>query len=134
MLRRTTAVASVVALVFAATAFAGNGGPSKSSSSISLVVLTTASGTSGPRYGGQVTFNVSTTATAYPYVNVKCFQNGVLVGQGWAGFFAGALGTETFTLASPKWTGGAADCTAWLDMYASGKWKQLASTSFHVSA
>ena len=106
-----------------------------SSSSIVLVLLnaTTTTVVSGPRYGDQVTFNVSTDETAYPYVNVKCYQDGVLVGEGWAGFFYGALGDQTFTLSSPRWSGGAADCTAWLTMYSNGKWRQLTSTSFHVS-
>jgi len=108
-----------------------------SSSSIVLVLLnapaTTTTAVSGPRYGDQVTFNVSTDETAYPYVNVKCYQDGVLVGEGWAGFFYGALGDQTFTLSSPRWSGGAADCTAWLTMYSNGKWRQLTSTSFHVS-
>jgi hypothetical protein len=100
----------------------------KSTSSISLVLP---SGASEPRFGDHVTFSVST-ATAYPYVNLKCYQNGNLIGEGWAGFFDGALGDRTFGLYSPQWTGGAADCTAYLDMNSNGKWKQLASTSFHV--
>jgi hypothetical protein len=105
-----------------------------SSSSISLVLLNTASATavSGPRYGDLVSFNVSTDATSYPYVNLKCYQGGNLVAEGWAGFFDGALGDRIFGLYSPQWTGGAADCIAWLDMYSHGKWKELVSTSFHV--
>jgi len=111
--------------------------PDRSSSSSIILVLLNApaapsTAVSGPRYGDQVTFNVSTDATAYPYVNVKCYQSEVLVGEGWAGFFYGALGDQTFTLWSPRWSGGAADCTAFLDMYSNGKWRQLASTSFHV--
>ena len=108
-----------------------------SSSSIVLVLLnapaTPTTAVSGPRYGDLVTFNVSTDETAYPFVNLKCYQNGDLVAEGWAGFFDGALGDRTFGLYSPQWTGGAADCTAWLDMYSHGKWKELASTSFHVN-
>ncbi|TMK27893.1 MAG: hypothetical protein E6G64_11230 [Actinobacteria bacterium] len=107
-----------------------------SSSSIVLVLLnapaTPTTAVSGPRYGDLVTFNVSTDETAYPFVNLKCYQNGDLVAEGWAGFFDGALGDRTFGLYSPQWTGGAADCTAWLNMYSHGKWRQLVSTSFHV--
>jgi hypothetical protein len=132
-------LAAALALACTSLAFAGNGvGPNKSSSSsISLVLMnaaTTTTGTSGASYGNQVTFNVSTTVTAYPFVNLKCYQNGSLVGEGWAGFFAGALGSQAFGLYSPQWTGGAADCTATLDVYSNGKWKELASTSFHVNA
>jgi hypothetical protein len=140
MLKRMTIAAAIVALALATTAYAGNGGGSNRwSSSISLVwpsasALTSAA-TSEPHYGDSVTFDVSTNATDFPYVNLRCFQNGSLVGEGWAGFFDGALGTHTFTLWSPQWSGGAADCTASLDAYGGGgKWKELASTSFHVSA
>jgi hypothetical protein len=138
MLRRIApAVALAAVLALSGTAFASNngGGPNKSSSSsISLALPFGAAATTGPNYGNTVTFNVSTTATQYPYVNLQCFQNGALVGQGWAGFFAGALGSEAFGLYSPQWTSGAADCTASLDMNVNGRWKVLASTSFHVNA
>ena len=137
--RQALAVASltlVISSLGADVAFAAK--PDRSSSSSIILVLLNASAATttavtGPRYGDQVTFDVSTDATAYPYVNVKCYQNGVVVGEGWAGFFDGALGDQTFTLWSPRWSGGAADCTAWLDMYSNGRWKQLASTSFHVN-
>lgn len=138
MLRRIApAVALAAVLALSGTAFASNngGGPNKSSSSsITLVVPIGVAAPTGPNYGGTVTFNVSTTATQYPYVNLQCFQNNALVGQGWAGFFAGALGSESFGLYAPQWTSGAADCTAWLDMSVNGHWKVLASTSFHVNA
>jgi hypothetical protein len=132
-------LALVVVGLAAGAAFAGNGaGPDKSpTSTISLVVVGTAgvstSATVQATYGGTVTFDIATTA-AYPYVNLKCYQNGVLVSQSWAGFFDGALGNRTFRLYSPQWTGGAADCTANLDIKTNNKWKVLASTSFHVSA
>ena len=112
------------------------GGGGSSSSSISLVVLNAGEPASlevGARFGDQVTFNVSTTATATPYVNLKCYQNGVLVAEGWEGFFDGALGDEIFTLWSPMWTGGSADCTAALAMYGKRRWTILASVAFHVS-
>ena len=129
----------VVGLVAGAAFASGGAGPNKSStSSIDLVVVTAASlstsGTVEATYGDTITFNIATTATAYPYVNLLCYQNGALVAQGWAGFFDGALGNQTFRLYSPQWTGGAADCTANLDMKWHMQWKVLASTSFHVSA
>jgi len=116
-----------------AVAFAAKPGET-SSSSISLVLLSGASPTTltNPTYGDLVTFNVTTAATAYPYVNLNCYQNGVLVAEGWASFFDGALGDRTFALYSPQWTAGAADCTAYLAMNWHGKWKHLAWTSFHV--
>ena len=120
-----------VGVVGAVVASAGGGGHFQSTNSNLGVVLLNSTDAL-PHWGQQVTFNVSTDATAYPYVNLKCYQNGNLVAEGWAGFFNGALGDRTFGLYSAQWTGGAADCTAWLDMYAHGKWKQLASTSFLV--
>jgi uncharacterized membrane protein YeaQ/YmgE (transglycosylase-associated protein family) len=131
-------LAMIVVGLLAGAAFA-SGGPTKSSTStISMVVVGTSGATGAATvqatYGGTITFDVATTATAYPFVNLKCYQNGVLVAQGWAGFFAGALGDEMFGLYSPQWTSGAADCTANLDMKVNTKWKVLASTSFHVSS
>jgi hypothetical protein len=86
----------------------------------------------------QVTFDISTTATQYPYVHLMCYQNGGLVAEGRQGFFPTALGDEWFYLGpTGNWQGGAADCTAYLEMYvSSGKtnWQQLASTSFPVAA
>ena len=137
MLQRIALVVSA-ALTLAVTGAAAAAGPNKTSSSISSPIVVasssfTALATSGPRYGDTVTFDVSTTATSHPFVNLTCYQNGRLVAQGSAGFSEGALG-KSFGLYSPQWTGGAADCTAFLDMYSNGRWKHLASTSFHVDA
>ena len=133
-------LALVVAGLMAGAAFAGGGGGSRqaTSSTISVVVVGVSGATGAASiqaaYGGKVTFDISTGATAYPFVNLMCYQNGNLVAEGWDGFFDGALGDRTFGLYSPKWTGGAADCTANLAMKVNAKWKVLASTSFHVSA
>src|SRR5439155_19625209 len=89
---------------------------------------------SGPNYGDKITCNVSTTETAYPYVDLTCYQNGSSVGEGMAAFFTGGT-PGTFVLRAPQWSGGAADCTADLGMFGNNnKWKALASTSFHVNA
>jgi hypothetical protein len=129
----------VLALAFAGAAFAGK----TTGSSIAGPFLVTgspagsatvASATSTPHYGDTVTFDVATSATDNPFVNVTCYQGGVLVMQGWSAFFNGGLGDGNFGLGSPAWRSGAADCTANLDMYSKDKWKVLASTSFHVDA
>jgi hypothetical protein len=139
-------VASLMAvLALAGTAAAGNhggassnnsGGSNKSSgSSISLVMLAAGTaGTSGPRWGDQVTFNVSTTQTAYPSVQTDCTQNGTLVYRQF-GFFYSRPDSPVFTLSSTAWTGGAADCVASLYyVNAKGQSVTIASTSFSVSA
>jgi hypothetical protein len=119
---RFAMLAAVLAL--AAPSFAG--APSRSSS-IALA--------GSPSYGDLVSFEVSTTDTAYPWVHLKCFQNGTMVAEGRETYYEGGYSDGEFGLYSPMWTGGAADCTAWLEYYtANGRWKQLASTSFHVTA
>lgn len=127
------ALVAALCLAFAPTALAGKrGGGGKGGGgggSISLVLLNSTDGL--PHYGQTVTFNISTTATTEPWVNLKCYQNGVLVAEGWNGYFEGSLTGRNFGLYSPMWTGGAADCTAWLT---TPQWTQLASTSFHVYA
>jgi len=143
MLQRIALAASLLgALALAGAAFAVNGaGSNKSSSSsisapliVSSATASPTTATSGPSYGDTITFNVSTTATTSAYVDLKCYQSGTLVGEGMAAFFAGGT-PGTFVLRAPQWSGGAADCTADLGMYATNnKWKVLASTSFHVDA
>jgi hypothetical protein len=97
-----------------------------------VVSFATLSATSGPRFGDTITFNISTTQTGNPFVNLNCYQNGGLVAQGWAAFWPTK---ENFILSSPAWTSGAADCTANLVTYVNSvKYKVLASTSFHVDA
>jgi hypothetical protein len=128
-------------MVFAVPAMAargGNGGGGKGHTgstggggSITLKMFTDANGNSLPNYGDTVTFDVATTATAEPWVNLKCFQNGVLVAQGWNGFFDGSITGRNFGLYSGAWSGGAADCTAYLT---NPQWSVLASTSFHADA
>jgi hypothetical protein len=126
---------AVTALAVASTAVAGSGG-GKSTSNISLVVLSSArTADSGPRYGDEVTFAVSTTATDRPYVLLNCYQGDVRVSGGQAGFWA-SYPSKTFVLTSPSWTSGAAECTARLgSLNADGtRFRELASTSFSVSA
>jgi hypothetical protein len=135
------AVAAVAMLAFgSSTAFAaraagggkhggGGGGTTGGTGSISLVLLNSTDGLA--HYGQNVTFKVATTATTQPWVGLKCSRNGALLGESYEGMFAGSLSDGIFTLASPSWTGGAADCTATL---MTPQWQALGSTSFHVYA
>ena len=107
-------------------------GGSTGTSSLSLVLLNPTDGS--PHYGQVVTFNVSTTATSYPSVDLKCYQNGAMVMAWTAGFYPGYLWTKNVTLSSPSWTGGAANCTATL-IYSNSKTViTLATLSFQVYA
>lgn len=125
------AAVAVLCLAFAPAALAGKGGkggkPPAGSTSIGLVVLNSSDGLA--HYGQSVTFNVSTTQTSEPWVNLKCYQGGALVAEGWNGYFDRSITGRNFGLYSPAWTGGAADCTAWVT---TPQRALLASTSFHV--
>ena len=108
----------------------GKGGGGKGGTgTISLVLLDSTDGVA--HYNQWIRFNVSTTATTEPWVNLKCYQSGALVAQGWEGYFERALSDGNFRLASPMWTGGEAECTA--DLTTPQK-AVLGSTSFHVYA
>jgi len=109
----------------------GGNHPTTQTGSLSLVLLDSSDGL--PHFGQHVTYNLSTTLT-YPFVNQNCYVNGVLVSDDWRGFFAGALGSTTFTLGgSQLWQSGAADCTAYLVYQTKQGWSRVASTSFHVN-
>jgi hypothetical protein len=141
MLKKTLfALSLVLALVFAGAALAGKTAGTSSITGPFVVAASpagsaaAATSTITPHFGDTITFDVSSTQTAAPFVNLLCYQNGQLVAEGWTSFFAGGLGDGTFRLYSGTWTGGAADCTANLDMFVNYKWKVLASTSFQVAA
>src|SRR5260221_1945162 len=53
------------------------GGGTGGTGGLTLVMLTDANGNGLPNWGDTVTFNVSTTATTQPNVDLKCSQNGV---------------------------------------------------------
>jgi hypothetical protein len=143
MNRRIAHAAKIAALVLAlalvpaalAAKGHGGGGTSGGSSSISQPVMVTDTGTPGLSWGDTVTFDVSTTATTTPFVNLLCYQNGVQVASGMKGFWDGSIDVNwNFGLSSPTWKSGAADCVASLTMQTKRGWAQLASTSFHVNA
>lgn len=115
-------------------ATSGGGKPGGGGSTGGTISLALMDGATEPHFAARVTFNVSTTATQYPYVHLRCFQGGSLVGEGRQGFFPTALGNKWFYLGpTPSWPSGAADCTATLEKSTSKGWSILASTpSFHV--
>ena len=132
------AVAFVVVLAFAGTAFAGKVSGSSSIAGPFLVAAPSASpltaSSTAAQFGDTITFSVSTSETSNPFVNLNCYQNGVLVMNSWSAFFPGGA-NQNFGLYSPSWQSGAASCTADLGMQTSnGRWKVLASNSFDVSA
>jgi hypothetical protein len=135
----------VTMLIFgliAGTTFAAKGGGGKGAGaagggdkgSLSLVMLEDANADGLPNYGESLTFDVATTATDKPYVNVRCYQGTSFVYDGWAGFFPGAWFGTTFTMSSATWVTGDADCTARLVMWGNnGRERTLAEQAFRVS-
>jgi len=131
----TTAVAAAVAVgVSAPSANARGPQPSGTASTLELVVL---SGPDAlPNWGEQITFKVSTTATTEPHVDLNCSQGGTNVASATTGYYDGYMwpATKVMTLSSPKWTGGAADCTATLYYFNGRKTPVLKTLSFAVGA
>jgi hypothetical protein len=136
------ALVAVVALVAGPATAGGKGGgkgrPSKGggTGTLDIVLLNSTDGL--PHFGQKVTFSVSTTATAYPWVTVKCYVGSGLVYRASNGIFPTSLG-QVFTLGpTPSWSGGDADCTAFLENWDSysknGSISTLGSTDFHVYA
>jgi hypothetical protein len=145
--RRLALLVVVVALLVAApAAFAAKGGgggggkggggtTSGGTSSMTLVLMNSSDGL--PHWGQDVRFDVKTTATSEPHVDLTCSQNGTLVYSGTTGYYASYPWpwTQTFTLSSQSWTGGDADCSAVLySMTNSGTKTTLSSLKFHVYA
>jgi hypothetical protein len=111
----------------------GAGKPNSGTSSLSLVLLDSTDGLA--HYGQRVTFEVATTATTQPFLDLGCYQNGTLVYSGHAGYFESYAWpwNKILTLSSSTWTGGEADCTAWLySVSSTGKATILATVNFHV--
>jgi hypothetical protein len=108
----------------------GGGGTTSGNGTITLAPLVVdANGNGTPNWGDFVTFDISTTATTQPWVNLVCYVNGVAVATGWDGYFDTSITSRNFGLYSSAWASGAADCTAYLT---TPTWSRLASTSFHV--
>lgn len=129
----STAIALIAVLIFSGSVLAG-----KPSSSLSLVLVPTgelvALSSTEPAQGGQVTFDVATTQSDRPFVNVRCYQDDSWVYDGWHGFFESYAPNPVYTLSSLSWTAAAADCTATLVTWGrNGTWKTLAVMTFHVT-
>ena len=128
-------VALVLVLVPAAVAGKGKGGPSPTAPAGTIKLVPLNPSPDGlVHYRQQVTFDVYTSATAYPWVLLECSQNGSLVYQYSKGIFPTSLG-QIFTLGpTPAWTGGDADCRASLQKWDGRKKTTLATLNFHVYA
>ena len=111
----------------------GGGSTGGGGGTVSWVMVADKNGDGVPSLTDTITFAVQTTSTAYPWVTLKCYQNGTLVSQDSNGIFSTSL-DQNFTLSSSLWTSGGASCTATLENWDSysknGSISVLASTSF----
>jgi hypothetical protein len=113
----TGLLVSALALVPVASAGKGGGGGSTTSSGgTSLtgpVMVLDNNGDRLPNRYDEITFNVSTSATATPEVGLRCYQGSAWVFDGYVGYFPGYLFDRWFTLNSNYWVDGAStNCTA----------------------
>ena len=94
----------------------GKPGGTSGSSTLTLVMSADTNKDGLPNWGDTVTFNVSTTETTEPTVELLCSQSGVAVYGATAGFYDSYPWpwTKYMTLSSTAWQGGAAECTATL--------------------
>src|SRR5438552_380709 len=117
----TVALLSVGIVGAVAVSARGNPHAQSTNSNLSLTLLNSTDTLA--HWGQQVTFNVSTTATTEPNVSLNCYQNGSLVYGAVAGFYPSYPWpwTQIFTLSSPSWTAGGADCTATLYYFSGTK-------------
>jgi hypothetical protein len=139
-------IAVIAVGLIAGTAFAGkpasgsgggkHGGGGSGGGTVAMVLVADANGNGAANYGDSITYTVSTSATAYPYVSTQCSQSGTLVLSTSAGWFASYAwpGARTVPLATDAWTGGAASCTARLYSMDGGSQSILATITFSVGA
>ncbi len=93
-------------------------------------------GAAGATWGDTIRFDVSTTATTEPHVNLTCKQGGTVVYSASTGYYDSYPWpwTQDMTLSSQAWSGGAANCTAVLQAYSGTSVSTLGSLSFSAGA
>lgn len=133
--RLLPAAVAILVLVVAPVALAGKGGK-QSSAGIGPTVTVTPG---GPYSFGEAIY-VTTDAPIYadnagPWIELMCYQDGVVVGSGDHAGFPGGLGyNDPFDLGpTMSWSGGAADCTVTVFHQSNNRIVTDAATSFHVN-
>jgi hypothetical protein len=133
--RAITTTVALLALVITPFALGAKGGKADPTAGINV------SPTGTYTFGQAI--DVTTNIPAYPnnagpWIEMKCSQNGVVVGTSDEAGFPGGVGyQDPFYLGpSASWTGGAADCTVTVFHLNSSNTKLVtdATTSFHVDA
>jgi hypothetical protein len=132
-----TAAFLVLALALVPVAFAGKGGkPGGGGGSTSGSYTVTVTPGGPYTYGQSIFVTTSVPESLSPFIWLRCYQNGVLVGSSdHAAFPGGWYYGWPFTLGgSMSWQSGAADCTVSIVHVAGTKVATDATASFHVNA
>jgi hypothetical protein len=111
---------------------AGKGRNGDGNYRFALMMHTDINGNGLPDWGDTLTFDVSTTASTEPHVDLTCSQNGVVVYGATTGYFATYPWpwTQFMTLSSSAWLSGAADCTAELYYFSGRRISVIGSIDF----
>jgi hypothetical protein len=136
-----TVTITMLVLVVVPAAMAGKGhhggtGGTTGGGSLSVAMVSDANSSGSPNWHDTIRFNVSTTATNEPHVNLTCSQNGTVVYGASTGYYASYPWpwTQNMTLSSTNWSSGAAACTAVLQAYSGTNVTTLATLNFSVAA
>ena len=132
----TLALATVLAGPTFAAKRPSGGGTTTSSGSIAYAMVTDVNGNGAPNWGDSLTWTISQSSTTEPHVDLICSQNGVVVLSASTGFYASYPWpwTQTMTLRSTAWSGGAASCVGQLYYFSGTKTVVLATQSFTAGA
>jgi hypothetical protein len=131
---------AAVVLMVAPIAFAGKGGSHGGGSGGNTGTTGTYTVTISPAepysFGEQVYATTNVPESLFPFIWMRCYQNGVQVGSSdHAAFSTGWYYNWPFSLGpSLSWTGGAADCTFRVVHTSNNKVVTDASTTIHVNA
>ena len=131
-----TAAAAIAAALGVSVGPAGAAKPAPGGSTSHLALVVETGSDSVPNWGDTVTFDVSTTATSEPHVDLTCSQGGTVVYAATSGFYASYPWpwTQNMNLGSRMWTGGDAACSARLYMFNGKRTNTLAALSFTAYA
>jgi hypothetical protein len=136
-MRRFTVLCSAAALAAVAISAPSAVGARKPSTNDSVLLLRVVSGPDlVASWSDQVTFDVGTSATSEPHVDLTCTQNGVSVYGATTGFYDSYPWpwTQVMNLASQDWSAGGADCTARLYYFNGKRQATLKTITFRAEA
>ena len=136
-MRRTALLCTITALMALAVGTPSALAARKPAPNDSVMLLRVISGPDlMPSRGDDVTFDVKTSATAEPHVDLTCTQAGKVVYGATTGFYDSYPWpwTQVMNLGSQEWSGGGADCTARLYYFNGKRTTTLKTLTFRAEA